>query len=362
MTTRQRPDALLFRASSDSGNSWERVRYICRRGVRVPFQYDPQIAVAGDGTIDVVCLDGFRPGVVFVRSRDHGDRWTKAVAIAKPLTYSDKPTLAISADGRDIYVSFNSRYALYVAASHDGGDTWSAPVRATAKHYWYYSYGASVASNGTVWFAVDGEGGANQTGGGHVELVTSADRGATWRDIPFVRSHEGAACRAHNCYPDFYTAQDAVAADATGLLVFVYAKNDRKRGPNRLYATTSGDDGRTWSDAVTLTESGNATSPAIVAGPLPNDFRVVWQDNRNGLHAWNTWYSSTSDGGRTWTGAIRLSDRAGGASYKRRRGYDLPFGDYLGLTVDARGINYVIWGEGSAIYSPGGTWWTRGTR
>ncbi|MBV8197755.1 MAG: exo-alpha-sialidase [Candidatus Eremiobacteraeota bacterium] len=359
MTTRQRPDALLFRASSDSGTTWQPLRYICRRGVRVPFQYDPQIAVANDGTIDVVCLDGFLPGVVFVRSRDRGAHWTKAVALARPLRYSDKPTLAISADGKDVYVAFNSHYALYVAASHDGGNTWLPRVKATIEHYWWYSYGGTVAPNGSVWFAVDGEGGTNQSGGGHVALVSSSDRGVAWHVTPFARSHEGAPCREHNCYPDYFTAEDAIAADASGNLVFAYEKNDRKQGPNTLYVTTSSNGGQSWTSATAVANHGNSTCPAIVAAAA-NDFRLVWQDNRNGYHSWNTWYSRSADGGQTWSQAIRLSGRGSGAPYKHRKGYDLPFGDYLGLSVDARGINYVIWGEGSAVYSPGGTWWTIG--
>ncbi|MGB9651771.1 MAG: hypothetical protein WCB01_08205, partial [Candidatus Cybelea sp.] len=50
MSTGQRPDYLLFRASSDGGRTWGPQRHLCHRGVRVPFQYDPQIAVTGGGT------------------------------------------------------------------------------------------------------------------------------------------------------------------------------------------------------------------------------------------------------------------------------------------------------------------------
>ena len=108
-----------------------------------------------------------------------------------------------------------------------------------------------------------------------------------------------------------------------------------------------------------MNAEGNSTSPAVAPGPANGDFRLVWQDDRNGSHAWNTWYSQSRDGGATWSKPVRLSDRGGGAPYKHDSGYDFPFGDYLGLAVDSRGTNYVIWGEGSAIYRPGGTWWTR---
>ncbi len=84
----------------------------------------------------------------------------------------------------------------------------------------------------------------------------------------------------------------------------------------------------------------------MVAGPAAGDFRLVWQDDRNGPRAWNTWYARSADGGVTWSAAVRLSDRGGGAKYKHRYGYDFPFGDYLGLAVDSQGVNHAIWGEG----------------
>ena len=358
MTTDQRPDYLLFRASRDGGRTWLPTRHICRRGTRVPFQYDPQIAVSKQGLVDAVCLDGFRPGVVFTQSRDRGRTWSGDVPLAKPfLHYSDKPTLVLSASGNDLYVAFNGGYALYVASSHDGGATWQPPIKATTEHRWYYSYGGTAAPDGSVWFAVDGESGRDETGDGHVELVTSADGGATWRTIPFAFAHEGAPCRGHDCYPDFYTAQDAVAVDASGAFVFVFAKNATKQGPNALYESRS-QDGMHWGKASAINRLGNNTSPAILAGITPGDFRLVWQDNRNGPHAWNTWYAQSADSGATWSTPVRLSDRGSGEPYKGKAGYDFPFGDYLGLSVDARGVNYVIWGEGAGIYYPGSTWWT----
>lgn len=358
LTTHQHKDYLLFRASSNGGRSWSPERLICRRGTRVPFQYDPQLAAIDGGTVDAVCLNGFLPGVAFARSRDHGQTWSRSIRLDRPLRYSDKPTLAVSHDGKHVYVAFNSYNALYVAASHDGGTTWSAPVKATRENRWYYSYSGAVAPDGSVWFAVGGESGHDQTGNVHVELVTSADGGATWRTLLFAVAHEGAPCRLHNCYPDFFSAQSAVAVDGLGRLLVVYAKNQTKQGPNSLYASRSSD-GAHWSAPALLNGRGNNTSPQLAAGTAPGDFRLIWQDNRNGAHAWNTWYARTRDGGASWSRAVRLSDRATGAPYKSLAGYYFPFGDYLGLAVGAKGTDYAIWGEGAAIYYPGGTWWTR---
>jgi hypothetical protein len=359
MTTQQRPNYLLFRSSADGGATWNRSRHICRRGIKLHFQFDPQIVVAPDGTIDVVCLDNFFPGVVFTHSRDRGRTWSAPVRLDGHHHYSDKPTLVVSATGNDVYVSFNVDYALYVAASHDAGATWNRPVLATTRHLWYYSYGGTVAPDGSVWFAADGEAGKNQTGDGHIALVRSTDGGVSWATIPMALTHEGAPCVGRNCYPDYFTGEDAVAADAHGAFVFAYAQNRVRQGPNTLYLRRSRD-GIRWSDPQAVAIVGNATSPAIAAGPRPGDFRLVWQDNRNGLHAWNTWYARSRDGGRTWSDDVRLSDRGSGAPYKNRDGYDWPFGDYLGLSVDSDGVNHVIWGEGAGVYVPGGTWFTRG--
>jgi hypothetical protein len=358
LTTGQRPDFLLFRASADDGKTWSATRHICRHGTRIPFQYDPQLAVAQDGMVDAVCLNGFSPGAVFSQSRDHGRSWSPSVRLDGALHYSDKPTLEASASGQDIYVAFNSRYALYVASSHDGGTTWQTPVKATRAHLWYYSYGGAVAPDGSIWFAVDGEGGRNQTGNGYVALVTSSDGGTTWRVIPFATSREGAPCHGHDCYPDFFTSQDAVAVDRSGNYVFVFAKNTTKQGPNSLYESRSSD-GAHWSAPSAINALGNSTSPAIAAGSAPGDFRLVWQDNRNGPQAWNTWYARSDDAGRSWSESLRLSDQGAGEPYKHRTGYEFPFGDYLGLAVDSQGDDHVIWGEGAGIYYPGSTWWTR---
>lgn len=357
MTTKQRPDALLFRASPDGGTSWLPTGHICRNAPHVPFQYDPQIATTRTGTIDAICLDGFAPGVVFTQSQDHGHTWSAAVRLDRPLHYSDKPILVVSPSGKDLYVAFNAGYALYVSASHDAGASWQTPVKATSAHLWYYAYSGTMAPDGSVWFAVDGEAGRNQTGDGYVQVVSSRDGGATWKTFAFALSQEGAPCYGHDCYPDFYTAQDAIAVDRGGAFLFVFAKSVTRQGPNALYESRSAD-GVRWTPPAPINHMGNSTSPQVAAGLVPGDFRLVWQDDRNGPRAWNTWFSRSSNGGKTWSAPVRLSDRGSGERYKNRAGYDFPFGDYLGLAVDRNGRDHVIWGEGEHIYYPGSTWWT----
>ena len=74
--------------------------------------------------------------------------------------------------------------------------------------------------------------------------------------------------------------------------------------------------------------------PKVAAGLRPGDFRVAWEDDRNGATAWNVWYRATADGGASWSPAVRLSDRGSGAPYKSTAGFRFPYGDYFGITVD----------------------------
>ena len=238
------------------------------------------------------------------------------------LRYSDKPTLVLSPSGKDVYVAFNGGTRSYVASSHDGGATWQAPVKATSEHLWYYSYGGTAAPTVPFGLRLTARAGRDETGDGHVELVTSGDGGATWRTIPFaVRVTKARRAVATIATRLLYRAR-RVAVDGKGAYVFIFAKNATKQGPNALYESRSRD-GMHWGVPSAINTLGNNTSPAILPGITPGDFRLVWQDNRNGPHAWNTWYAQSTDAGATWNTPVRLSDRGSGEPYKRKSGLQL---------------------------------------
>ena len=121
--------------------------------------------------------------------------------------------------------------------------------------------------------------------------------------------------------------------------------------------------GTTWSTRNAISENSNAVNnafPAVASGG-PNDFRVIWQDDRNqSQFGWNTWYRRTNNGGASWSTPLRLSDDTSGAPYKTDAGYFFPYGDYLELAVDSNGTTHMIWGEGDDWIGPGGSWYTSG--
>jgi hypothetical protein len=366
LVSNQAYDTIDFRASSDGGVTWSRASHVCNDPQDpVYWQYDPQIQVTQEGGVYVVCLDTFdQPGIVFTKSQDHGATWSEPLVLRGDLVYTDKPVLVASPTGRDIYIAFNDFFVLYEVTSHDYGESFSAPVAMTTEHLWYYTYEGAIAPDGTVYFGVSGEGHGpgnpdEENGPAKVGVSYSKDRGMTWNTVFLDKSQEGAPCEGTNCYPDFFTAQTAIAVDKAGHAVLAYTRNDYRRGPNSLYVRTS-DDSVHWSAPILLNALGNNTSPQLAIGPRVGDFRIVWQDSRNGNDLWNTWYARSSDGGQTWSPDVRLSNAGGGAPYKHQAGYAFPYGDYLSLSVNKAGENFIIWGEGTGIYTGGGSWFTRG--
>jgi hypothetical protein len=355
--------ALIFRRSSDGGATWDPDQFLTltRRS-----QNDPQIEATGDGTVYAVVLNDYRPGVKFLKSSDHGNTWTVPIAITPPSgrpNWSDKPILASSSDGRDVYIGFNASLS-FVSYSHDHGATFSRPVRTSAdKRYWFHNSGA-VSPQGAVYFGA-ADFSQDYTGDAHINVLRSIDGGHSWRTIRVDTSREQPDCPwSPGCYLGFFGSSTALAVDPSGTIVLAYNAGDVPRGPQQMYARTSTDGGDTWTPRLEVSDGAPTTNnafPALAAGPTPGDFRLIWQDDRNGsTTAWNTWFRRTTDGGLTWSDPIRVSDLGVGAPYKNPDGYFFPYGDYVEIAVDGQGTSHLIWGEGLSYVGPGGTWYTRG--
>ena len=358
---------IRFRSSADRGRTWQpsivMSGWKCPPGTacsRTIWQNDPVLAVSASGVIYAAWMNNW--SVVFARSPDHGRTWTGFHNFRRALrtSWTDKPWITISPDGRDVYVAFNQSDS-YISASHDYGRSWSRPVRTNAGHRYWFAEGGAVAPGGRVYFAESAE---HQNAKGTVRLavISSADGGASWTTTYVARSQQQPRCPVADCPSDFYGPQISLAVDRSGTVLAAYVANTAARAPMRLYAITSAD-GLSWSAPASLGAHGTrvgADFPAVAAGPRPGDFRVAWEDDRNGAQAWNVWYRATADLGRSWSPAVRVSNRGSGAPYKTSAGFRFPYGDYFGMTVDSHGTSYLAWSEGMSYDGPGGTWWARG--
>ena len=352
---------IIFRRSFDGGATWKGDQFL------TPLRKshnDPQIEVARGGTIYAAWLNDYVPGVKFIKSADQGHTWTAPITITTKSTkpnWSDKPVLAVSADGRDVYIAFNASDS-YVAVSHDYGATFSQPIRTSSdKRYWFHTGGA-VAPDGSVYFAVT-DYSLDYTGDAHINVLKSSNRGATWTTTRVDTSREAPPCDwSPGCYLGFFGPSAALAIDANGTIMLAYNASDNPGAPQGMWVRTS-TDGVNWSGRKEISNGSLAVNnafPALAAGPKRDDFRLAWQDDRNGSkNAWNTWYRHTTDGGANWSEPVRVSDKPDGAPYKTGDGYAFPYGDYLEIAVDAEGRAHLIWGEGDSYSGPGGTWYTR---
>jgi hypothetical protein len=355
----QCPDpAIIIRASSDGGLTWGPDRYLCAcRNTKA--QNDPQLAVATNGTIYAAWLNDYNPGVVFSKSTDRGVTWSAPIGVkGKGLSFSDKPILAISPGGQDVYVAWNASDS-YMSASHDGGATFAARVKTNSDSLYWFAEGGVVAPNGNVFF---GESAENQNATGQVKLavIRSTDGGSGWTTTIIDTSEQQPPCTVPSCPADFLASQLGIGVDAAGELMVAYTLDTLAGAPKDLFVRTSTDSGVTWSSRAEIGQNAGDAGFPVIEGVGANDFRVAWQDDRNGATSWNTWYRQTTNGGATWSAAVRLSDATSGAAYKNANGYAFPYGDYFDLDVARSGANVVIWAEGHNYVGPGGTWFTRG--
>ena len=357
------PDpALILAVSSDGGTTFGPDRFLCAC-TGIGGQNDPQIEVARDGSVYAAWLNDYDPGVVFSRSTDHGRTWSAPVTLKTPaIDFGDKPALAISPTGRDVYVAWNASDS-YVSVSHDFGATFAAPVKTNADTRYWFAYGGAVAPDGTVTFS-ETTYTQDSTGPVRIEAIRSTDGGKHWHETLVDTVAEQPPCVSAGCPIEFYGPSALLAMDATGRLVVMYQGASVTAGPQRVYVRRSTDGGKTWSGRTDIDGGPTGTNAAFggAAGTGHGDIRLWYQDDRNGPAGWDTWFRRSTDGGVTWSTEARLSDRPNGAPYKSAAGFGQPYGDYGEIAITNTGRSIAVWGEGTSYDGPGGTWYDLSTR
>ena len=354
------PDpALILKVSSDGGRTFGKDQFLCACP-GIGGQNDPQIEVTRKGAIYAAWLNDYVPGVVFSKSNDHGRTWTHPITLKAPaIAFGDKPALAISPTGHDVYVAWNASDS-YISVSHDFGASFAAPVKTNMDSRYWFAYAGAVAPNGTVTFAETSYTQSN-TGPVRVVAIRSTDGGRHWHNILIDTVSQQPPCVSAGCPLEFYGPSSPMAMDSTGRLVVMYQGASVPSGPQRVYVRSSTNGGLTWSRRTDLDGGPLGTNAAFggAAGTGTGDFRLWYQDDRNGAAGWNTWYRSSKDGGKTWSAEVRLSNRTSGAPYKSAAGYGQPYSDYGEVAITNTGATIAVWGEGPSYDGPGGTWYDR---
>jgi hypothetical protein len=359
--------AIILRRSINGGASWLPDQWLKQT---TKAQYDPGIRVDINGVVHATFLNGTTPGSTYVRSTDHGVTWSASIDWggngAKP-QWNDHPWIGVSRNGNDIYIGFNSSDS-YVVVSHDGGFHFTSPLKMNTDSRYYFHQGVAISpSNGNIAYisTSDYTSGNNYNGDSFVRVWKTTNGGTTWTQTLIDTSREVPPCAwAAGCTQGFFGTTPNMAIDSAGKLLIAYHVNSTPDVPEQMYIRTS-TDGVTWTPRLQISVASttvNNAFPSVAAHPTTaNDFRVVWQDDRQQSQTgWNTWYRRTTDGGSNFTAAIRVSDLTSGAPYKNANGYAFPYGDYLDLSVGPDGVNQVTWGEGISYTGPGGCWTAHG--
>lgn len=273
--------------------------------------------------------------VFLAKSSDSGRNWTTTMVYRAP---EDDPervtnkgaTVAVDrADPRYVYVGWRQgafgegTLKSQIAASADGGETWSPPVEVSDERGGDFPW-LTVTPDGNLhavtWTRVPPdlpEGAPDPVR--ELFHVSSSDRGATFSERhvidPGNQQHEhppviasdpesGALYVAWSAQPDAMNGDETYEADL------------------ELYFRASTDGGITWTDKMTLNDDGPAPANQIDPGisVAPNGrIDVAWYDGRNSPAEFvprteegsnDVYYTYSTDGGATWAENVRVSDRA----------------------------------------------------
>ena len=177
---------IALEISADNGATWSASKPLC--ACKGKGQFDPIIEVVpSTGHVYALYMNGFN--VLFTKSTDHGATWSAPVPTWGSVSWNDKPVLALSDDGRDVYVSWNGPTGgdPWAAQSHDFGVTWTQTELVDSREY-FFAFDADVAPDGTVYFSESAityssaGNGSGVSGTINHHVFISRDRGATWED------------------------------------------------------------------------------------------------------------------------------------------------------------------------------------
>jgi hypothetical protein len=315
---------IFLARSSDLGSTWDRTEI---PGLAPP--YGP--ADSGSNALPSVVVDPTRPQRVYVLwSRNYG-LWNLEPLLPDGRRQADYPRRPM------------------IAVSDDRGRSFSAPVDLGGDTPGWLTVPQMVVGRDGALFAFFGEfqgpPDASQAG---LYLATSRDGGRTWAQRTIHTTPKGAM------FAFLLTPAPAVDRRTGDLYV---AWEDTGRRPPAVLFMRSADGGTTWSEPVRLNdvEPGRnwdfkEFNPWIDVAP---DGRIdaVWTDwredvtfvpepnRRNALQ--HVYASHSTDGGRTWSPDVRVTDRA---VDRRLSVWATGVNGPVGL-ASRNGVAYVAWDD-----------------
>ena len=266
-------------------------------------------------------------GIGFARSTDRGRSYGRPVALPGSRGGWD-PWLAVAPDGT-LYAAFmnvenGSTYPI-IDVSHDHGRSFvvKRSLRPARRHNWGDADYLAVGSTGTLYVAW-GYGPSNRKvkqacdpngscwasrGDINVVVQSSADDAKTFSPMAIVTPG----------YPDAGADEGAIAISPNGTLDVLYQdykvtnRRTLKLAHGHEYFTSSSDGGKTWTRPVLVGASaGQITinewwNDGSIASDTAGNLYATWdtQATRDGHHTDTGWLSFSTDGGQEWSTPVQ---------------------------------------------------------
>ena len=355
--------------SQDHGARWSRVAVPIPRGEE-PKCYAPDAAFAADGTLYVSYVTlrgkGNAPHAVWITRSTDGGRTLAAprrvggehafqVRLATDPQRPERLYLSwLQPEAIGLYLFAGDDNRIVVARSDDGGRSFGRPVPANdPRRQRVLAPSPAVGPDGGLYVLyldvgddrLDYEGGHGSSGGapygGRFALVLgrSTDGGATWQEslvddgvVPTRR------------FIAFLPPTPSLAVDPRSGRVFV-AFEDGRRRPSDVYVWSLARGAREWGGPTRVNDTGAADRswqylPKIAVAP-GGRLDVAYYDRREDPHGHRNHVSaqSSTDGGRTFTPHVRLTDRSFDSRIGAGSERGLPdLGSRLGLVSEPAAI------------------------
>jgi len=125
-------------------------------------------------------------------------------------------------------------------------------------------------------------------------------------------------------------------------------------GKQLIYTSRSTDRGTTWTTPVVLSTSGEESTEPMIESRGSGDVRMAWAQTvgRRQRRRLEPVVRKSTDGGATWSTAVRISDATSGAPYKSAAGYAEVYGDYGEMAITSAGKTIATWVRASATPVP----------
>lgn len=268
-----------------------------------------------------------------------------------PVNFHDKQWIEVGADGT-VHVAWLSFFVPgnQYFRSLDKGRTWEGP---TVLGTWAETLApvdgpGGPAGQGTI--ITVGNGGkdvyVSWDGPGGIVVAKSHDGGATFEDATLAveTQDEGMEADYRSGGMPFIVADDSAESPHAGNVYLAW--QDTRDGDRDIFVSRSTDGGATWSDAVKVSDAPAGTDqffPAMSVGP-DGVLDVVFYDRRGDPEAklLDLYYTYSTDGGLTWSVDQRITDVPTDPTKSHHQNGMIFIGDYIDIDSSA-GAAHPVW-------------------